>query len=232
MAQNHTFKGFDEALDSLRADIRGMGEKALVAVDAAVAALAAHDRAGAEAVIAGDRDIDLMQFGVDDALLHALTEHAAVAGDLREILVAGRMAADLERIGDHAGSIAKRVLLLRGPLEPASLFQIRRLYDRARELLTGVMAAYVRRDSEAARELWASDAALDGLYRQLFESLMDDRHAGGHDATVATHLMFVAKSVERIGDHATNIAEEIVFLTTGERVTDPRPKQDLVGHRR
>ncbi|MDT0635531.1 phosphate signaling complex protein PhoU [Spectribacter hydrogenoxidans] len=232
MAQSHTFKGFDEALNRLRADIRGMGDKALAAVDAAVAALAEHDRAAAEAVIDSDRDIDLMQFGVDDAQLHALTEHAAVAGDLREILVAGRIAADLERIGDHAGSIAKRVLLLRVPLETGSLFQVKRLYTRARDLLTGVMTAYARRDGEAARELWASDAELDGLYRQLFESLMDDRHAGGHDAAVATHLMFVAKSVERIGDHATNIAEEVVFLATGDRVTDPRPKQDLVGHRR
>lgn len=196
----------------------------LAAFDEAVQALLAKDSERALRVVEGDREIDRMQESINERVLHALTEYQALASDLREILVAGRIAADLERIGDHAKSIAKRVHLLKHPVAPELLFQLKRLYGRAYPLMEGVIDAYARRDQAQAEKMWLSDAELDDIYDRFFRALVVQLEQGVGVAAESTHLLFVAKSIERVGDHATNIAEEISFQVTGVPVTNPRPK--------
>jgi phosphate transport system protein len=149
-----------------------------------------------------------------------------VAVDLRAILTASKLAGDIERIGDYAKNLAKRSLALNQSTPLAAVHGIPRLANMVLEMIKDVLDAYANRDAEKALAVWRRDAAVDQLYDSLFRELVTYMMEDARTITSATHLMFMAKNIERIGDHATNMAEMIHFLITGARLDGDRPKGD------
>jgi phosphate transport system protein len=150
-----------------------------------------------------------------------------MAGDLREILATLRIASDLERIGDYAANVAKRALaLIQMPaMRPVS--GLPRMGRLVQQIIKDVLDAYTDRDLQKALAAWNGDEAVDDLYTSLFRETLTYMMEDARNITPCTHLLFIAKNIERIGDHATNVAETIHFLITGEPIAEQRPKGDL-----
>jgi phosphate transport system protein len=227
MGEQHIVQAFDQELR----DITGrVVESAALAGDLlarAVAALAKMDAAVARAVIADDRRIDQMQREVEERAILMIARRQPMARDLREIVAAFRIANDVERIGDLAKNIAKRVVALQGQPQPAELIDgLQRMAELGLDQLSKVMAAYSSRDLSLALEVWTQDEWIDARYTSMFQEILDHMIAEPRNVALATHLLFSAKNLERIGDHTTNIAETVHYLITGTPLTDERPKQD------
>lgn len=222
---DHIVKSYDEEQRRLLAELVRMGEMAAAQLEAALDVVARRDDRAAERIVANDEAIDALEHEVSDDVMK-LALRGPLARDLREILVALRIAADVERIGDYAANIAKRSMALN--LAP-SLPQTRGLDALGRlalQQVRDVVAAYGNRDAEAAQRIRARDAELDTLYTGLFRELLTYMMEDARAITPCTHLLFMAKNLERIGDHATNIAENVWFLVHGEDLLPPREKRD------
>ncbi|GAB1408084.1 phosphate signaling complex protein PhoU [Thermomonas brevis] len=202
-----------------------MGEMSVAQLEAALDVVERRDDKAAERVMANDDAIDALEQQVNQDVIR-LIRRGPMATDLRIILAALRVASDIERIGDYAANIAKRSMALnhspplphtRG-LEALGRLAVRQLRD--------VMRAYVERDGQAALRVRESDAELDTLYTGLFRELLTYMMEDARAITACTHLLFMAKNIERIGDHATNIAENVWFLVHGEELMAPRDKRD------
>ncbi|MBS0213633.1 MAG: phosphate signaling complex protein PhoU [Proteobacteria bacterium] len=222
----HIVKSFDTELQRLTGEIVRMGEIAAAQVEDAIDALVRQDAIAAGRVVREDRRIDELERIVSHDVLHLLVMRAPVARDLREVLAALRIAADIERIGDHAANIARRSVVLReGMPDPAAGLPM--LVDLACEIVREVIGAYADRDVGRAIAARARDAELDALYISLFRSLLTYMMEDPHWITPCTHLLFIAKNIERIGDHATNIAENVWFLVHGDTPMPAREKVEL-----
>lgn len=208
----------------LSGEVCQMGETVMAQLERAVRALLDKDRALAEQVIAADSTVDEFQRHIDSLVLQTLSRQQPVAQDLRLILAAQRIAIDLERAGDHARSIARRALVLHGRMSSSAIAQIGWLARRVRKLLADALDAYDRRDSAKAQQVWVSDVDLDIIYADFFQNLLIEMQRDIANIVGCTHLLFVAKSLERAGDHATNIAESVSFMVSGMPVDQPRPK--------
>ncbi|KAF1687114.1 phosphate signaling complex protein PhoU [Pseudoxanthomonas taiwanensis] len=222
---DHIVKSYDEEQRRLLAELVRMGEMAAAQLEAALDVVARRDDRAAERIVANDEAIDALEHEVSHDVMK-LALRGPLARDLREILVALRIAADVERIGDYAANIAKRSMALN--LAP-SLPQTRGLDALGRlalQQVRDVVAAYGNRDAEAAQRIRARDAELDTLYTGLFRELLTYMMEDARAITPCTHLLFMAKNLERIGDHATNIAENVWFLVHGEDLLPPREKRD------
>jgi len=221
----HIVKSYDEELKRLTGEIARMGELAIEQLDRAIVALDRRDSAEAEAVVEGDRRIDAIELEVSHDVLRLLALRQPMAGDLREILAALRIAADIERVGDYAANLAKRSLVLNvsAPMAPAR--QLAGLAELAIELLHGVLDAYRDRNADLALRVRERDAELDAMYTSLFRELLTYMMEDPRSISACTHLLFMAKNIERIGDHATNIAENVWFLEHGE-MPGERAKRD------
>jgi len=222
---DHILRSHDEEQQRLLDEILRMGEMAAAQLEAALDVVERRDDNAAERVIANDEAIDAIERGIDHDVLR-LALRGPLARDLRTILAALKVAADIERIGDYAANVAKRsiALNLSPPLpHTRGLDALGRLAVRQ---LRDVLRAYAANDADAAQKVRARDAELDtaytGLFRELLTYMMEDARA----ITPCTHLLFMAKNLERIGDHATNIAENIWFLVHGEELLPPREKRD------
>ncbi|MEO6154543.1 MAG: phosphate signaling complex protein PhoU, partial [Thermomonas sp.] len=194
-------------------------------LEAALDVVERRDDKAAQRVIGNDEAIDALEQQVNHYVIH-LIRRGPLAGDLRMILAALRVASDIERIGDYAANIAKRSMALN--LSPP-LPHTRGLDALGRMAVCqvrDVLEAYVNRDGEAALKVRARDAELDTLYTGLFRELLTYMMEDARSITPCTHLLFMAKNLERIGDHATNIAENIWFLLHGEELMPPRDKRD------
>ncbi|MFQ5346667.1 MAG: phosphate signaling complex protein PhoU [Rhodothalassiaceae bacterium] len=222
----HTIRAFDEELARLRTMIAEMGGLAELQLSAAIEALESRDPERALAVAKEDRKIDALEVQAENLVVQIIARRSPVAEDLREIIAALKMSSMLERIGDAAKNIAKRVpvIVQSPPIRAAQT--IPRMADEARQMVNQVLDAYVERDSDKAVAVWSSDDRVDRLYNTLFRDLLTDMAESPQTVTAATHLIFVAKNIERIGDQATNIAEEVYYLIEGERLDDRRPKAD------
>ncbi len=228
MMTQHTVKEFDEDLKSLSEMIAEMGGLAEQLVAESISALLSRDLAAAQRIIERDRVIDSLQHAVEEKAVLTIAKRQPMAVDLREVVAALRVSNDLERIGDLAKNIAKRVVALEGQLQPPKLAGG---VDHMGELVLGqlkeVLDAYSRRDAVRALQVWKRDGEIDAIYTSLFRELLTYMMEDPRNIGFCTHLLFCAKNIERIGDHATNIAETIHYLAVGEPLVDERPKGDL-----
>jgi phosphate transport system protein len=211
----HTVKAFDTEIGQLRGLIAEMGGLAEVAIRDAVDALAQHDEAKAAAVVAGDVKLDALEAEVDRLAVRIIALRAPMADDLRDVIAALKISGVVERIGDYAKNIAKRVSELEGRSKVGPLTLIPAMGEIAQGMVRDVLNAYASRDAELAVEVIARDEKLDNFYDSLFRNLVS--HMMENPATISTsaQLLFVARNLERIGDHATNVAEMVYFAATG-----------------
>jgi len=221
----HIVKSYDDEQRRLLDDILRMGTMAAAQLEAALDVVERRDDRAAERIVANDEAIDAIERSIDHDVMR-LALRGPLARDLRVIFAAMKVAADIERIGDYAANVAKRstALNLSPPLpHTRGLDAVGRL---ALQQVRDVLIAYRDNDAEAAQRVRARDAELDTLYTGLFRELLTYMMEDARAITPCTHLLFMAKNLERIGDHATNIAENVWFLVHGEDALPPREKRD------
>jgi phosphate transport system protein len=225
---DHIVRSFDEELQRLLQELLRMGDMAASQLEAALDVIVRRDDRAAERIVENDEAIDALEHEVSHDVMR-LALRGPLARDLREILAALRIASDIERIGDYAANLAKRsrALNLVPPVpQTRGLDALGRL---AVQQVRDVLAAYRTRDAVAAQKVRARDAELDTLHTSLFRELLTYMMEDARAITPCTHLLFMAKNLERIGDHATNIAENVWFLVHGEELMPPREKRDEAG---
>jgi phosphate transport system protein len=226
MATEHTVKSYDEELKRLATAIARMGGLAETQLASAIQAIVRRDAELAASVVEGDAKVDEMEQEIDTLAVRLLALRQPMAIDLRQIIGSLRIAADIERIADYAANVAKRAIALSqiSPLRP--IHAIPRMGRVVQEMIKDVLDAYVSRDVPKAVAVWNRDEELDEMYSSLFRELLTYMMEDPRNITGSTHLLFIAKNIERIGDHATNIAETIHFLVMGAQLRTARPKGD------
>src|SRR5215216_3756377 len=223
----HIVKAFDIDLEGLRRSISEMGGIAEKMLADASSALVEHDAELAQSVIAADRRLDVLQRDVEERAILTIARRQPLAVDLRETVSAFRIAADLERIGDLAKNIGKRVMAVSGGFHPKQIVTgLQHMSDMALVQLKDVLDAYAQHDVEAALDVWRRDDAIDSLHTSMFRELLTYMMEDPRNITFCTHLLFCAKNIERMGDHATNIAETVYYMVQGHALADERPKGD------
>ncbi|MBV9734303.1 MAG: phosphate signaling complex protein PhoU [Acidisphaera sp.] len=222
----HIVKSYEQDLKRLRDLLTEMG--GLVENQVALAAQAVVDKDGAAATRAVEEDpkVDALEREVERFVIRLLALRQPVAVDLRQIIAALKMTGDLERIGDYAANVAKRSIVLSEFSLPYSLAGIANMARMVQEELKIVIDAVGDNDAEKAEQVWRSDEAVDDIYNAIFRELITYMMEDPRNITPCTHLLFIAKNLERIGDHATNIAETVHYAVTGETLPDARPKAD------
>ncbi len=226
MGKEHIVRSFSDELRKLSNIIVRMGGVAEEQVEQAIQAVARRDAKIADQVLRSDVRLDQLEREVDSEVIRLLALRQPMARDLREIISALKIASDLERVGDYAANIAKRsmVLVQMPPVRPA--ITIPRMGRLVQEILKDVLDAYVDRDVDRAILAWRRDEELDDLFTNLFREVLIYMTEDPGNITPCTHILFMAKNLERVGDHATNIAETIHFLVLGEPLQSQRPKGD------
>ena len=223
----HTVSSFDEDLDHIDRLIRDMGDLSSAMVSSSTKALLASDNALAQRVVSDDAIMDAKQRELDDRAITLIAKRQPMAQDLRSVVGAIRMAADLERIGDLAKNIAKRVSAVGQTTTPRQLaHSIETMAALVLDQVNGVVETYVARDAEGLKPLRADDEKIDIQYTAVFRELLTYMMEDPRNITACTHLLFCAKNLERIGDHVTNIAENAYFVLTGTQLPPQRPKLD------
>ena len=223
----HIVRSFDEELKYLANRLAAMGGHAERMVDQAVSALVNSDAGLAKKVIGDDAFLDEAQREIDDKAIVLIAKRQPMADDLREIIGAIRISADLERVGDLGKNIAKRVVAATESRQPLSLFRgLQALAELALTQLKEVLDVYATRSVERLAFMRDRDDQIDAMYTSLFRELLTYMMEDPRNITPCTHLLFCAKNIERIGDHATNIAETIYYVVTGEQMPPDRPKED------
>jgi phosphate transport system protein len=223
----HTAKAFDSDLQELGRKVAEMGGLAEKQIADAVAAIMRHDLALASDVVAGDVRIDTMQREIEEKAILTIARRQPMAVDLREIVGALRVSNDLERIGDLAKNIGKRVVALDGDLAtPQVMRGLERMANLALAQLKQVLDAYAARDLAAALAVWKGDEEIDAMCTSLFRELLTYMMEDPRNITFCIHVMFCAKNIERMGDHATNIAETVYYVIEGHQIAEQRPKRD------
>ncbi len=227
METDHIVTSFDDELNKLHSIIAEMGGLCEQQLVLAIAALVKRDCEKAEKVIRGDRDIDRLEEEVDDLSLKILALRQPMAADLRVVIAGLKTASNLERIGDYAKNIAKRAITLAQtkPIGNAS-GTIQRMGELVQVMIKNVLDAYIEGDDAKADDVRARDEEVDLLHTGLFRELLTYMMETPSTITSCTHLLFVAKNIERMGDHATNIAEYVHYRVHGHTPTDARPKSD------
>ena len=226
MVSEHIIKSYDEELRRLDNAITQMGGLAETQLANAIEAVVKRDSRLAADVVEADARVDELEQEIEGLALRLLALRQPMAVDLRQILAALKTASDLERIGDYATNVAKRSIVLNQspPVKPA--FSIPRMGRLGQAMIKDVLDAYVERDADKALLVWARDEELDEMYTSLFRELLTYMIEDVRNITACTHLLFMAKNIERIGDHATNIAETLYFMVHGTPLTMARPKRD------
>jgi len=223
----HTVTSFDEDLDAIQRLIRDMSDLSASMVAASIRALLSSDNALAQRVISDDTIMDARQRELDDSAITLIAKRQPMAQDLRAVVGSIRMAGDLERIGDLAKNIAKRVNAVGAGATPRNLSHgIDAMSAMVLEQVHGVTERYVARDAEGLRALRMDDEKIDVKYTAVFRELLTYMMEDPRNITACTHLLFCAKNLERIGDHVTNIAENAHYVLTGEQLPVNRPKLD------
>jgi phosphate transport system protein len=223
----HTLRAYDEELEGITAELSRMGGLAEAEVADAIRAIVRRDVALAQSVIGRDVKLDEIEADIDRRAIRLIALRQPVADDLRRIVAALKISMNLERCGDLAKNIAKRALVIAeyDPLTPVT-----RSIERMGELVAGrlkdVLDAFAARDLDRARTVWQRDQEVDEHYDSIFRELLTYMMADPRTISSCAHLLFVAKNLERIGDHATNIAEILQYEITGEPMTESRPKLD------
>jgi phosphate transport system protein len=224
---DHTHKAFDSDLQDLARMVAEMGGLAEKQVADSVDALAKRDTTLAQRVTAADATIDSLQREIEEKSVLTIARRQPMAVDLRDIVGALRLANDLERIGDLAKNIAKRVLALGDEFPPPKLIRgVEHMTDLLLAQLKQVLNAYARRNDEEALAVWRADEEIDAICTSVFRELLTYMMEDPRNISFCIHLLFCAKNIERMGDHATNIAETVHYIIQGRPLTDQRPKGD------
>lgn len=227
MPSHHIVSAYDDELKYLTRKIAAMGGHAERMVDQAVSALIHADMGLARKVIEDDAVLDDGQREIDEKTILMIARRQPLASDLREIIGAIRIAADLERVGDLGKNVAKRAVAVGSSLDPASPFRgLQALVDLTLNQLKDVLDIYASRSVDRLSVLRDRDDQIDAMYTSLFRELLTYMMEDPRNIAPCTHLLFCAKNIERIGDHATNIAESIYYIVTGEQLPANRPKDD------
>jgi len=225
---NHTIRAFDTDLEELAGKIAEMGRLDGEQIADAIDALVKRDTGLAERVIATDDRIDALQHAIEEKAVTTIARRQPMAVDLREIVGALRISNDLERVGDLAENIAKRALLVTEDYRINEVvLQLQRMVDLVSEQLTRVLQGYENRDIVLALDVWHKDQEIDALNNSLFRELLTYMMEDPRNITFCSHMLFCAKNIERMGDHATNIAETIYYIVEGRQLTEQRPKADV-----
>ncbi len=225
---SHIVKSFDAELAGLDRSIVEMGGLAEKLLADAFDALERRDPQRAEAAILADKAIDRFDRQLQEQAILMIAKRQPMANDLRHVVTVLRIANDLERVGDLAKNIAKRASAVASESHPKALMiGLRHMADMAMRQLKDVLDAFVSRDEKKALAVWRNDAGLDALYNSVFRELLTYMMEDPRNIGLCTHLLFGAKNIERIGDHTTNMAENIVYLVTGVPVGEDRPKGDM-----
>jgi phosphate transport system protein len=226
VASEHIVKSYDDELHRLKRMIAQMGGLAENQLERGVDALVRRDNALAEQVVRSDSRIDELDHDVSTQVVRLLALRQPLAQDLREVVGSLKISADIERIGDYAANIGKRAIAVAQvpPVKP--LHAIPRMGRLAQEIIKDTLDAYMDGNAEKATAAWSRDEELDEMYTSLFRELLTYMMEDPRNISACTHLLFVAKNIERIGDHATNIAETVYFMATGRPMAGDRPKGD------
>ena len=223
----HIAKAYDDDLAILKTMLAQMGGLVEQQLDDAIDALSRRDTTLADRVIQNDEKVDVLEHQIEEKAILTIAKRQPMARDLREIMVAIRVSSDLERIGDLAKNTAKRTHAMSDQLPRKLMAGVTRMGRMAQEELKNILDAYARSDAAKALEVWRSDEDLDALYNSIFRELLTYMMEDPRNISLCTHLLFGAKNMERIGDHATNIAENIHYLVHGKPLAEGRTKKDI-----
>ncbi len=222
---DHIVRAYDKELDLLGRKIAEMGGIAEKMLSDAMDALIELDADLARRTVAVDPRLDQLQRDVEENAIMTIARRQPMAIDLRDIVAAIRISADLERVGDLAKNIAKRAIIVASEARvPRAVIGLKSMHESAALSLKDVLDAYAHRDADRARAVWTQDAELDALEDSVFRDLLTFMMEDPRNISFCTHLLFCSKNIERIGDHSTNIAETVVYLVTGETMPMDRPK--------
>jgi phosphate transport system protein len=224
----HTVKSYDDELAHLTNIIARMGGLAEAQFDSAIQALVRRDSDLAMRVVGGDSQLDELEQEVQHFTVRMLALRQPVASDLRHIVAALKIASEIERIGDYAANLAKRCLILNHLPAVQPVSAVLHMSRIVQEMLKDILDAYVERDVTEAVRVWNRDEEVDEIYTSLFRELLTYMMEDPRNITACSHLMFMAKNIERIGDHATNIAEVLHFVVLGTPIKGARPKGSSV----
>lgn len=222
----HTVKAFDNELDKVRGLVAEMGGRVETALEEAMIALTQQNLELAEKVIAGDQKIDAIEAEVEKLVIQMIALRAPMANDLREIISALKIVGVIERIGDYAKNIAKRTRLISGhrSIEPLSLLPS--MAQIAGEMVHDALNAFAARDATLAAAVVERDAVVDGFYNSIFRTLVTYMVENPKTISECAHLLFIAKNIERVGDHATNVAEMVYYAATGSHLPERDRTED------
>ncbi|MCT4685337.1 MAG: phosphate signaling complex protein PhoU [Roseicyclus sp.] len=227
----HIVSGFDRDLEGIQAMIMRMGGLVEDAIAKATEALEARDLELARAVRAGDKAIDALDEQVNDEAARVIAQRQPIATDLRTVLTVFRISTNLERIGDYAKNIAKRTeTIIDQPPVNGTGASLRRMARQVELMLKDALDAYIQRDADLAQDVRNRDLDVDQMYSALFREYLTFMMEDPRNITTCMHLHFMAKNIERMGDHVTSIAEQVIYLVTGDMPDDERPKQDRTAH--
>ena len=223
----HIVRSYEEELSLLNNKIVKMGGLAEKVLGQSFEALDRRDPDLATATISEDEEIDQLQREIEEQAVVMIARRQPMAYDLRQIMAALRISADLERIGDFGKNIAKRAVAVVTEQQPKQLMLgLKHMGELSLNQLKEVLDAFIERDAERALSVWYKDEEIDAMYNSLFRELLTYMMEDPRNIGLCTHLLFGAKNIERVGDHATNIAETVYYLVHGRPITDQRPKGD------
>lgn len=228
MTEQHITSVYDRDLEAVQAHIMKMGGLVEAAIMSAARSLETRDVELAIEVRAGDKAIDALEELINEETARLIALRSPTAGDLRLVLSVLKVSANLERIGDYAKNIAKRTtVLVETPPVNDSAAALRRMAREVEMMLKDALDAYIQRDAELATDVITRDHEVDQMYNALFREFLTFMAEDPRNITACMHLHFIAKNIERMGDHVTSIAEQVVYLVTGARPEDARPKADV-----
>ena len=228
-SQQHIVTSFEDELQGLTRAIAEMGGRAEQIVEGSITALLRADTTLAHEVIDSDQKVDALHRQIEERAILVIARRQPMAQDLRETIAAIRIANDVERIGDLGKNIAKRAVAIKNEMFPQKVrVGVEHLAELGLRQVKKVLDAYAARDVEKAREVCQQDQEIDAVYTSLFRELLTYMMEDPRNITMCIHLLFCAKNIERIGDHATNIAETVYYLITGEQWDQPRQSSTQV----
>jgi phosphate transport system protein len=223
---DHIVKSYDQDLAQLKSMLSQMGGMAEEQLAKSVEALVRRDTRLADVVILGDEKIDVLETQVEEKAILTIAKRQPMARDLRNVIVSIRIAADIERIGDLSKNVAKRTHAIGDNIPRRLMTGLERMGQLSQAQLKLVLDAFAANDAAKAMEVWAHDDDIDALYNSIFRELLTYMMEDPRMISACTHLLFATKNIERIGDHATNIAENVYYLVHGKMLQEERPKKD------
>ena len=228
MQDQHIVSSFDQELDALNQAIARLGGLAEQQLAATITATESRETSALSTIIEKDQQLDQLEFEINEKAIEIIATRGPMATDLRRIISALKIAAVLERVGDLSKNIAKRTLvIIEKDAENNSDVSIRRIAETVQQMLHQVLDAYATGDAKLAMDVWDRDLEVDQMHNSLFGELLENIAQQKASPIVSSHYLFIAKNLERIGDHTTNIAEQVYYLVHGAFPTDERPKADL-----